>query len=107
MFKQRGVDKWLEYMNLFDDYCVGNWNAVDSCSKKVLMMMGVSDIGVMQNAEETLNEWKNKEYRLGFDSFPEVAINGMVYTGNFDTDEIVDALCESLTNPPQYCIDGS
>lgn len=64
------MEKWLDYMNLFDDYCVGNWNAADSCGKRVLAIMNTSDIGAMRNIEETLNEWKNKEYRLGFDSFP-------------------------------------
>jgi hypothetical protein len=86
LFKQRGVDKWLEYMSLFDSYCMGNWNTAEVCSKRVIGLINTTDVGSMRNPEETLNEWKNKEYRLGFDSFPEVAINGMVYTGNFDTD---------------------
>jgi hypothetical protein len=37
-----------------------------------------------------------KETKLGFDSFPEVAINNMIYRGNFDADEIVDTICASL-----------
>jgi hypothetical protein len=66
-------------MNLFDDYCVANWNAADACSQKLLPIMNTTDIAAMTNIQDTLNEWKNKEYRLGFDSFPSVAINGMLY----------------------------
>jgi uncharacterized protein YneF (UPF0154 family) len=30
----------------------------------------------------------------------------MIYRGNFNTQEIIQAICESLSQPPQYCIDG-
>ena len=31
----------------------------------------------------------------------------MIYRGNFDPDEIISAICESLTSPPKYCSDKS
>jgi len=46
----------------------------------------MKEVNAMLNPEETLKEWNSKETKLGFDSFPEIAINGMVYQGNFDTD---------------------
>ena len=46
----------------------------------------MTDVELRRNPIETLNSWKSKEHTLGFDSFPEVAINNMIYRGNFDTD---------------------
>lgn len=46
----------------------------------------MKEVNSMLDPEDTLNEWNSKETELGFDSFPEVAINGMIYQGNFDTD---------------------
>jgi len=60
LFKQKGVDKWLDYMNLFDSYCLANWNTVETCGKRILALMNTTDVGAMRNPEETLNEWKNK-----------------------------------------------
>lgn len=62
---------------------------VEDCVKKILKKMNMNDVSVMISPEEILKEWSSKEVTLGFDSFPEVAINGMIYQGNFDTDEIV------------------
>lgn len=67
--------------------------------------MGLKDI-YNAEPENTLKLWKTKQGQLGFDSFPEVAINNMIYRGNFEGDEIMDSFCRSLESPPQYCIDG-
>jgi hypothetical protein len=83
IFNQRGVDKWLEYMNLFDKYCDGDWNSIDQCTKSVLKKMSMDDVYNV-DPMTTLASWRSRETLLGFDSFPEVAINNMVYRGNLD-----------------------
>lgn len=37
-------------MNLFDDYCVSDWQNVDSCVKKILIKMNMADTYI-PNAE--------------------------------------------------------
>ena len=90
-------------MNLFDKYCDGDWNNLDQCTKNVLKKMNMDDV---YNADpmNTLATWRLRENSLGFDSFPEVAINNMIYRGNLDSVEIPEAICSSLTKPPKYCI---
>ena len=73
-------------MDLFDEYCISNWYVVDGCVKKIMSKLNMKEVNSMLDPEDTLNEWNSKETELGFDSFPEVAINGMIYQGNFDTD---------------------
>lgn len=73
-------------MDLFDEFCISNWYVVDDCVKKIMGKLNMKEVNSMLNPEDTLKEWNSKETELGFDSFPEVAINGMIYQGNFDTD---------------------
>lgn len=47
--------------------------------------------------------WRSRETLLGFDSFPEIAINNMIYRGNFEASDIVEVICSSLSSPPAYC----
>jgi hypothetical protein len=103
IFTQRGADKWLTYMNLFDEYCDGDWNALQDCTAAILQKMGIDDVGILNPIDDTLRTWKIREIQAGFDSFPEVAVNGMVYRGNLDIDDVTHTICESLTSPPKYC----
>ena len=57
IFKKRGVDKWFEYMNLFDEYCEGNWMNLDPCIQTILKKMNLKDTS-MPNPDETIREWK-------------------------------------------------
>ena len=41
IFKQKGVEKWLDYMDKFDDYCMGNWENVDTCVKEIEVQLGI------------------------------------------------------------------
>jgi hypothetical protein len=103
IFNQKGAEKWLEYMNRFDDYCISDWENIASCTAGIQKEMNMSDT-YMVNPEETLRLWSVQQSQIGFDTFPEVAINNMIYRGNFDGDEIIEAFCLSLTAPPAYCI---
>ena len=44
--------------------------------------MGVAN-SFHPNPDDTFKTWNINEKQLGFDSFPEVAINKMIYRGNF------------------------
>jgi len=44
--------------------------------------IGITD-AYLPNPEETLSLWNIKRGQIGFDSFPEVSINNMIYRGNF------------------------
>ena len=92
IFDQKKDEVWLEYMDKFDEYCMGNWNDVDQCSKDILRQMGVTD-SFHPNALYTLRLWDSNQKKLGFNSFPEVAINNMIYSGNFDIDDVMKAFC--------------
>jgi len=87
------MQQWLQYMDLFDEFCISNWYAVDDCVRKILAKMNVTEVNKSRDPAATLELWKKQEQEYGFDSFPEVGINNMIYRGNFDTDEIVQALC--------------
>jgi hypothetical protein len=63
----------------------------------------MTDVQIVNPIDETLASWKVQESHIGFDSFPEIAVNSMVYRGNFDIDEIVQTICSSLLTPPKYC----
>lgn len=104
IFNQRGVEKWMEYMNLFDEYCGSDWANIDQCTRQILNQLKMDD-GYLANPAETLASWRVKETRLGFDSFPEVAVNNMIYRGNFDSEEIIETVCASLESPPKYCME--
>ena len=61
---------------------MGNWVLLDDCTKKVLRSIETDDV-FLPDPTNTLKQWKIKENQLGFESFPEVAINNMIYRGNF------------------------
>lgn len=92
IFDQKREEVWLEYMDKFDEYCMGNWNDVAQCSKDILKQMGVTDT-FHPNALHTLRLWDSNQKKIGFNSFPEVAINNMIYSGNFDIDDVMKAFC--------------
>ena len=69
----------MKYMDLFDEYCDGDWNALDDCIPSILRIMGVDDVNIVHPIDDTLRTWKIREVQLGFNSFPEVAVNSMVY----------------------------
>ena len=56
-------------MGLFDDYCMGDWENVEQCRKKIIGEIGIRNVN-MPNPEETLRLWQSREKRLGFDTFP-------------------------------------
>ena len=68
--------------------------------------MGIAGV-TQKNPTDTLAEWKSKSTKLGFDGVPEVAINSMVYRGNFVEDGIFEATCASLDSPPTHCFEHS
>ena len=53
----------------------------------------------------TIQFWEFYQSLIGFDSFPEISINNMIYRGNADMKEIFVAICQSLEDPPQGCTD--
>lgn len=67
---------------------MGDWENLDPCVKKVIDTLKIKDAHI-PNPEQTIVQWKVSETKLGFDTFPEVAINNMIYRGNFDSDEII------------------
>lgn len=79
-------------MNLFDKYCDGDWNNIDQCTKNILRKMNMDDVYSV-DPMNTLSNWRSRQTLLGFDSFPEVAINNMIYRGNLDAEEMTDAIC--------------
>jgi hypothetical protein len=36
------------------------------------------------NPVETLRIWRSRETKIGFDNFPEIAANNLIYRGNLD-----------------------
>ena len=91
-------------MSLFDEFCDYNWNQAQACSEKINKQLGLSGIA-KTNPIDTLNQWRSRSTKLGLDGVPEVAINSMIYRGNFVEDGIRSAFCASLTDPPEYCSD--
>lgn len=75
-------------MNLFDKYCDGNWNNLDQCIKDIVKKMNIED-AYNVDPKKSLEVWRSRETLLGFDSFPEIAINNMIYRGNFEVSDIV------------------
>lgn len=71
-------------MDLFDQYCDGDWNALEYCTQNIIKIMGIMDVNILEPIDQILTTWKIRDIKLGFDSFPEVAINGMVYRGNLE-----------------------
>jgi hypothetical protein len=69
-------------MNLFDKYCDGDWSNLDQCTRNVLQKMNMDDVNSV-DPKTTLDTWRLRETLLGFDSFPEIAVNNMIYRGNF------------------------
>ncbi len=57
-------------MDLFDDYCDGDWNALEDCTASILKMMGMDDVPILHPIDDTLRSWKIREVQLGFNSFP-------------------------------------
>jgi len=43
----------------------------------------LKEVGLAEPAT-TIEFWKKEEQKYAFDNFPEVAINGLIYRGNFD-----------------------
>ena len=39
--RSRSVDKWFDYMNLFDERCIFNWNNSVICSAKIISELGM------------------------------------------------------------------
>ena len=54
IFTTLGVNKWLEYMDLFDDYCDGDWNNIEECSKNIIEKMGIRDVSIIHPIDDTL-----------------------------------------------------
>ena len=59
----------MAYMNLFDEYCFGNWLVLDTCVKAIIEKLKIRDV-FLPNTEETLKLWSIKQKQYGFDSFP-------------------------------------
>ena len=59
IFNQRGPEKWLQYMNLFDKHCDADWNNLDQCTKNILKKMNMDDV---YNADpvNTLATWRTR-----------------------------------------------
>ena len=70
IFVQKGISKWLDYMNLFDQYCDGDWDSLDDCKKQIWMKMPMPNITIANPIDQTLRTWRKREVSLGFDSFP-------------------------------------
>ncbi len=51
----------------------------------------------------TMRIWRQKQKQFAFDTFPEVAINGMIFRGNLDYNSFFEAVCDSLLDPPPKC----
>lgn len=58
--------------------------------------MNMEDVFILNPMDDTLKTWKIKQSQIGFDNFPEVAVNSMVYRGNLDIDDVVLTICSSL-----------
>ena len=56
-------------MNSFDEWCDGDWYGVTACRKRILNQLNITDEPIT-NQIETLNLWKSREVRMGFDTFP-------------------------------------
>jgi len=41
-------------MDLFDDYCDGDWNNIDDCTKNVIQNMGIKDASIIHPIDDTL-----------------------------------------------------
>lgn len=54
IFTALGIDKWLEYMDLFDDYCDGDWNNIEECTKNILQKMAIKDVSIVHPIDDTL-----------------------------------------------------
>lgn len=54
-----------------------------------------------------LAEWRVKEVNLGFDTFPEIAVNNLIYRGNIEAQEVFQMVCSSLNSPPRKCFSDS
>lgn len=93
ILKQDGILPWLNYMARFDDICSYNWHEVDTCNTKVHQLIGIPDRGVGQDPIGTLQEWRDKEKRYGFETIPEVAINGIIFRGSLDYASLMYAVC--------------
>lgn len=96
IFNQKGVDKWMDYMSAFDEYCDGDWNNLEECTRNVKKRISMDAVTVTDPVDRTLAHWRVREVHLGFDSFPEIAVNGMIYRGNFEVEDIILTICSSL-----------
>jgi hypothetical protein len=103
VFKQHGVAAWLNYMDTFDEVCTYNWDNIDHCHILAQTKLGLSGVGVGDQPLETLKHWREQEEQFAFETFPEIAINGVIFRGNLDYSEFRSTLCESITTPPSIC----
>lgn len=83
-------------MSAFDEYCDGDWNNLEECTRNVKKRISMDAVTVTDPVDRTLAHWRVREVHLGFDSFPEIAVNGMIYRGNFEVEDIILTICSSL-----------
>lgn len=103
VFRYKGVDLWFDYMSEFDRYCDDNWYAAEACSKNVLLRLGISDVLVGMDMVSVLAEWRSKLKKIGLSYVPEVSVNNLLYSGNFEGKDVAEMACASISNPPDAC----
>ncbi|CAG9310657.1 unnamed protein product [Blepharisma stoltei] len=109
---------WFKYMSLFRKRCISSFT--EECSKKIINEIGMDykDIdkcikdsteggkNVTMDDNSILRQERRKWKHSGVQFYPAIVINNQTYMGNWDSKDVLDAICSAFEETPQSCFDN-
>ena len=71
-------------MDQFDQLCTANWIGSVNCGNKIKDQLNIPKTGLKSSPTDVMTEWRMKEFKSGFISTPELALNSLMFTGSQD-----------------------
>ncbi|CAG9319677.1 unnamed protein product [Blepharisma stoltei] len=108
-------DLWFKYIKDYHKLCRSSFS--NDCSKDLMNNLGL-DYNQVQNCLRTSTEGnsiyindntllrneRNRWKQSGIQFYPAIVINNQTYRGNWESEEVCEAICASFENMPKACI---
>lgn len=91
-------------MDRFDLECDTDWFKSRECSDSLAKDLGIEDNLNIGNTQGVMDSWRHRQVTAGFSAYPEVAVNGQVFSGSLNAAEVFGMICASL-NDEKACVE--